>query len=326
MLKLKYLFENYDLAKTLLESWAHDEQNLDAMLSQFRISSNAVYPFCRNSSVCFLRIAPVDEKREENIVGEMEFIAYLIANDFPALKPIKTKNGEDYVKAATPWGAYYATAFEKVGGIQIEDVAITSEVAFAYGKSLGQLHNLAAVYRPRVKKWAHTDVIAWMRDALVEYNAQDCAWAELAAVEAALSALPRHSGNYGLVHYDFEADNVFYDAASHTCSVIDFGDGMYHWYALDIEQVFDSLGEVLTGDVREAAQSSFLGGYAAVRDAADTPSEMLPLMRRFINLYSYARLIRCVAEKFADEPAWLVELRAKLNKTISKLEGGFLAQ
>lgn len=47
MLKLKYLFENYGLAKEALENWEHDEDTLDRMLSQFRISSNAIYPFCQ---------------------------------------------------------------------------------------------------------------------------------------------------------------------------------------------------------------------------------------------------------------------------------------
>lgn len=47
MLKLRYLFENYDLAKEALENWKHDEDALDEMLPQFRISSNAIYPFCQ---------------------------------------------------------------------------------------------------------------------------------------------------------------------------------------------------------------------------------------------------------------------------------------
>ena len=43
-----------------------------------------------------------------------------------------------------------------------------------------------------------------------------------------------------------------------------------------------------------------------------------------MNLYSYARLIRCVAEKFADEPEWLVELREKIGKAILKKEANML--
>lgn len=45
MLKLKYLYENYDLAKSALENWEYDTDTLDEHLQNFRISSNAVYPF-----------------------------------------------------------------------------------------------------------------------------------------------------------------------------------------------------------------------------------------------------------------------------------------
>ena len=53
MLKLKHLFENYSLAKKALEHWSHDEDNLDEMLSRFRISSNAIYPFMQAGQICF---------------------------------------------------------------------------------------------------------------------------------------------------------------------------------------------------------------------------------------------------------------------------------
>ena len=43
MLKLEYLFENYELAREALSLWEHDEDNLEEMLGYFRISSNAVY-------------------------------------------------------------------------------------------------------------------------------------------------------------------------------------------------------------------------------------------------------------------------------------------
>lgn len=59
MLKLEYLFENYELAREALSLWEHDEDNLEEMLGYFRISSNAVYPFTREGRVCFLRLAPV---------------------------------------------------------------------------------------------------------------------------------------------------------------------------------------------------------------------------------------------------------------------------
>lgn len=84
--------------------------------------------------------------------------------------------------------------------------------------------------------------------------------------------------SFGLVHYDFE-------------------DGMYHLFLLDIEQVFDTLSEELSGEAL-----------------------LLPLMRRFCNLFAYARMIRCIAEEIQDAPEWLCKLRNILQRKINFLE------
>ncbi len=46
MLKLKYLFDNKDLAHMILNNWEYDYDNPD-LLKHYRISSNAVY-WCKN--------------------------------------------------------------------------------------------------------------------------------------------------------------------------------------------------------------------------------------------------------------------------------------
>lgn len=322
MLKLKYLFENYDLAKEALTHWEHDEATLDKMLSQFRISSNAIYPFHQDGKVCFLRLAPLSEKMEKNVLGEMEFIDYLLAHDYPALKPVPAKTGETCLTLDTRWGQYYAAAFHRVSGVSIEDTDLSGEVLYEYGKSLGRLHSLSSEFVPEVKKWTHAEVLDWISSVLTKYNAPDYALSHCAAIKSKLGALPVTRDNYGLVHYDFEPDNVFYDEEKKLCSVIDFDDGMYHWYALDIEQVFGSLEEdlELCGEDLLAAEKEFLRGYKEAHCYTREMEMARPLMRLFIDLYCYARLIRCVSEKFADEPEWLVELRNELNEDILEKE------
>lgn len=324
MLKLKYLFENYGLAKEALKNWEYDNNTLDNMLSQFRISSNAIYPFRQNGKVCFLRLAPLDEKMEKNVLGEMEFINYLLECGYPALKPVRTKTGEICLKLDTEWGQFYATAFSRVDGVPIEDTEMSNEIMFEYGKTLGKLHSLSSKFEPKTKKWTHSEVLDWIASALSEYNAPDYVVSELIAIKSELDGLPANHNNYGLVHYDFELDNVFYDKEKKTCSVIDFDDGMYHWYALDIEQVFDSLEEKLSGEALQIAKNEFVRGYQEKHCYTQEMNTSRPLMRRFINLYGYARLIRSVAEKFADESEWLVELRKKLDKSILEKEASML--
>lgn len=324
MLKLKYLFENYDLAKEALENWEYDNDTLDKMLSQFRISSNAIYPFCQNGEVCFLRLSPFDEKMDKNVFGEMEFINYLLECSYPALKPVRTKTGEICLKLDTQWGQFYATAFSRVDGVSIEDTEMSNEIMFEYGKTLGKLHTLSSKFNPRTKKWTHSEVLDWIASVLLEYNAPDYVVSELITIKSELDGLPANHNNYGLVHYDFELDNVFYDKEKKTCAVIDFDDGMYHWFVLDIEQVFDSLEDELSGESLQSARREFIRGYKEEHRYTQEMEESRPLMQRFINLYGYARLIRCVSEKFADEPEWLIELRKKLGKSILEKEASML--
>lgn len=324
MLKLKYLFENYDLAKEALNNWKYDEDMLNEMLSQFRISSNAIYPFFQDGKVCFLRLAPVEEKQEKNVLGEIEFINYLLEHHYPALVPIKTLTGKECLKINTKWGEYYAAAFKRVSGVQMEDTDLSNEIMYEYGKSLGLLHSLSTEFVPKTKKWTHVEVLDWIAPVLSEYNAPNYVVAELAAIKSELNELSTTRDNYGLIHFDFELSNVFYDKETKSCSVIDFDDGMYHWYALDIEQVFDSIEEKLSGAALQTAKNEFIRGYKEKHCYTQEMDTLLPLMRRFINLYGYARLIRCVAEKFADEPEWLVELRQKLEKDILEKEASML--
>ena len=320
MLKLKHLFENYALAKTALARWEHDKDTLDDMLSRFRISSNAIYPFRQNGAVCFLRLAPTDEKLARNVIGELELIEYLIRNGFPALVPIPAKDGAVCLTLHTEWGDYYATAFRKVRGVQIEATNYSNEMMVSYGKTLGRLHALSADFIPTVAKWTHEDALDWIGEVLREYGASGVMLAERDAISRELAALPRTY--YGLVHYDFEPDNVFYDAETNSCAVIDFDDGMYHWYALDIEQVFASLAEELSGDSLEAAERAFLDGYRTQHAYTAEMDALRPLMRRFINLYTYARLTRSIAETFDDEPEWLTGLRVKLGSILTSIETG----
>lgn len=312
MLKLKHLIENFDLAKEILTHWEHEPEKLDQSLSWFRISSNAIYPFFCKGELCFLRLAPTDEKEKRNLLGELEFIDYLRAHDFPALCPVPAKTGERLLTLSTRWGEYYACAFQKVPGKQIEDTELTDEVLYEYGKTLGRLHVLSDSYAPKTGKWTHADALDWTEIVLRDYHAPEQLHTALAALRKELSALPIDR-DYGLVHYDFETDNVFYDPETKRCAVIDFEDGMYHWYALDIEQALDSLAEQFSEETFPQAQKIFLCGYQSVRALPEKLEELRPLMRRFCALYGYARVLRSVSEKPEVVPDWMEELEGTLR-------------
>ena len=320
MLKLKHLCENFDLAREALTNWEHDTEDLDKLLSRFRISSNAIYPFRRGGELCFLRLAPTEEKQERNLRGELEFLEYLHRNGFPALEPIPSRTGEMLLTLSTAWGEYYACAVKKVPGKSIEDTELSDKVLYEYGKTLGRLHALSETYLPETKKWSHADALDWIGSVLTTYAAPAQMHREFSDLRAAFSELPSDAAQYGLVHYDFEPDNVFFDPKTEGCFVIDFDDGMYHWFALDIEQAFDSLSELLPEDAFPAAKETFLRGYQAERPVPEKLEQLCPLMRRFIDLFGYARLLRCVSEKPENPPEWMEKLEKRLRYVMAMRE------
>jgi len=109
MLKLKYLFENFDLARKCVELYDFDEESLDRMLPYFRISSNAIYPFCKGTNedkICFLRLSPIEEKSYFDVLSEVDLIEWLIEKGFSAMQPVPMKNGRLAEQIHTQWGIY----------------------------------------------------------------------------------------------------------------------------------------------------------------------------------------------------------------------------
>lgn len=320
MLKLKYLYENYDLAKLALENWKYDTDALDDSLQHFRISSNAVYPFSWQGNIRFLRLSPVSEKMENNLKGELEFLRYLQNRNYPAVIPVASNSGKLVITLDSIWGKYYASVFEGVDGVPIEDTDYNARILFAYGKALGQLHILSAEYLPNHKKWTYSDALVWSRKILEEHHAPDKMLAALDEVRQALDELPRTADTFGLVHYDFEPDNVFWNENSQCCTAIDFEDGMYHFFLIDLEQALDALTENLPPNKQAFAENTFLRGYQSVKNLESDYAEKRDLMRRFRDLYSYARLLHCTAEEYSNEPDWMARLREKLRHKMKLLE------
>ena len=320
MLKLKYMFENFELAKYVLQNYEHDTDRLDEALSWFRISANAVYPFFCSGELCFLRLAPAEEKNFHDIQGEIEFIRYLRACGYPAMEPIPAKNGTYCLSLDTPWGRYYACAFRRVSGKALENVEMDDAVLYEYGTALGWLHCLSQSFTPSIRKCAYADVLEVMQDEFSAEDVPESVRQELDTVSGLLNALPRTRENYGLVHYDFEPDNIYWDAKTHQCSVIDFDDGMYHWFALDVEQVFDCLTEFFEGNELQKAKEQFLKGYRTHHVFTEEMEASMPLMRRFIDLYSYARLRHCLSEPVSAKPEWMMHLEKRLRSKMRYLE------
>ncbi len=323
MLKLKYLFENYNLARKCLAYYEYDEESLDDMLPYFRISSNAIYPFRSkkdSGEVCFLRLSPSEEKEFSKVISEIHLIKWLNEKGFPAMRPVAMKSGEYAREISTEWGNFNVSCFAKVPGSSLEDTEGNLQIVRGYGQTLGKLHALMKEYPCSEKHHSHKDLLEEIGDRIKKYGASESVKAEYMAVYSELKHLSISSANYGVIHYDFEPDNVFYDAIDNTFSVIDFDDAICCWYALDIVRALDALDEIVGETDVDNAECCFLEGYQSATDLTEEQRQSFPLMRRLVRLQEYATILHVLSEPIDEKPNWMNELIKKLNYKLQCLE------
>ena len=309
MLKLRHLNKNVPLAQMLLGNWEAEPSSFE----RYRISSNAIYLYDWRGETRFLRFAPVSEKPIDRVTAELEFTGYLRSAGYGAVVPIAATSGDYVVTQSTPWGEYVATAFHKAPGIQLSRTDLDDRIVASYGRALAELHRLSSTYRPEgAPRWTEADVLNWIRSALADLPGTSAALEEADRIAAHLAGLPRDAESYGLVHYDFECDNVFFDAETDRCFAIDFDDAMYHWFAMDICQAVESLADEASPELAAAREAVFLDGYVSVRALPDPA--LRAACRRFADLYWYARVAYALSETLPNEPDWMTGLRTRLEE------------
>jgi len=318
MLKLKYLFDNRDLALMLLENWEYDKDAID-MLNNFRISANAVYPYKFNGKTFFLRFVPWNVENENEMKEEIDFILYLHKEGLNVLEPVLSKNGKYLLKKNTPWGEYLVCAFKRVDGEDFENFisnenGYSDELIKDYGKTLGKLHKFSNRYK-KVNKKSCFDLLDELEYIYKNnFNGKaEIIISEFNELKKLLPQIPKNEVNYGLLHGDFESDNVFFDKNTGKFSIIDFGSSLYHWYVIDIDITLASLKDEISEKDFDKVKTLFLNGYCEEYTYDEKTLEYMPIFKRFEELREYIELKNILEETWDNEPQWMIGLREKLN-------------
>lgn len=320
MMSLKNMvrgLENDAPAKQLIRLWDHD----DGTLKLLRASSNFVYLFERNGERHFLRFIHEEDNTAENVQAELDFVRYLTANGYPAAAPVRSRNGnwiETIVHADD--GRYYGVVFEQAKGVPLPLDQMTDTIAEERGRSLASLHVLSESYLPEAAaRGSWSDALIFASSVLQRYPNEQGARRELEQIRSRLSELPTGEGHTGLIHYDFETDNIFYTAEEKRFYAIDFDDAMIHWYAMDIASAVSDLTEREEIDAKRKVEF-FLIGYRSVKHLDERYVRLFPLFQRFANLYTLARLLRSVEDMdMSRSPEWAIRLRDKLLRACDRI-------
>jgi Ser/Thr protein kinase RdoA (MazF antagonist) len=295
----------------ILTHWLHDPQGAWLL----RASSNFVFEFKRAGKPYILRFVHASQRSPAALQAEVAFLRYLSSRGVRANQPVKSLAGEDVVSMDTPIGPCHALVFEAFSGEQFETDELDQPRLFAWGKAAGELHNACQGY-PRSGRLSWQDQLA---SAITLLPPKDTiAHQALAKLSSQLAKHPVNGQNFGLIHFDLEADNLIWEGL--LPGIIDFDDCARNWFVADIALALrDLFGDRASRvDLQDARFVEFMHGYRSVRQIEEEELDRIPLFLRFSNYLKYAELLPIIEEESQPgEPDWLVKLRQKLVQMVA---------
>lgn len=319
MLPLKYLNHDVELYKNLLNHWSHDENQKD-LVDNFRISSNAIYPFYNKQQVQFLRFAPAEEKPLAFINGEISFIEFLSLNGLNVPAMVPSISGEKIIHHTYKGINYRAITMTNVGGTRLDRLHLSNALLFKYGGTLARLHQVSMKNTARFNRPSYKNAFSFIRDKL---NQWPYALEALKELELLFESFPHCKTEFGLIHYDFELDNVFFLFETDEMAIIDFDDSLYHFYAMDLVKSLANL-EAESLEMKRSAQdiqqfkNAFIAGYTAILPLPTLYKTHENAFERFQTLLTCARMHYALETASQRSEDWAIGLIERFRHDIKE--------
>jgi Ser/Thr protein kinase RdoA (MazF antagonist) len=134
--------------------------------------------------------------------------------------------------------------------------------------------------------------------------------------------LPANGDDYGLIHGDFELDNLPW--GDDGPSVIDFDEAGMSWMTADIAFAVRDLVEA-GEDVTSPRLAAFLRGYAKESPLPAMLLVDLPRFNQWARLTTLARITYARAQDDSGFPDWARDLNERLDELAATCQAGILA-
>lgn len=249
------------------------------------------YPAQNGYPERILRISTQKWRSEHEAIAELHFMDDLFDNGVSVPKIYPSKTGK-WVEGVTD--GYHASLFSKAPGRTPTEEDWKPKMFFNWGQLLGQMHLFTQSYVPlKDRKRRDWNEESWMN--LMQHLPAEEFLARQKANELLnwLKTLPKDTKNYGLVHCDLHANNIFVTEDS-AVTAFDFDDSCYHWFAYDIALIIysvitrynrlDNINQTRDDHVAWFLES-FLDGYQEANTIENWWLKALP------NFISYRRLL-----------------------------------
>ncbi len=305
-------------AAVAASQWEFDAESLHL----WRYSANFLYRLTIKGVPHFLRVAPASERTPERLAQEVALMDWLQAAGQRVPTAVPTRNGDRIATASAGGQTYLAVMWSEVPGIlrEIDDLSL-DDLAL-WGAALARLHTALRRVPPAIGP-ART---AWHaeRDLIV---AALPAWpAEIQGIAEKsldwISTLPTHGDDYGLIHGDFELDNLPWSAKGP--GVIDFDEAGWSWTTADIAFAVRDLVEA-GEEVTSPRLSAFLSGYAGERPLPAGFTDDFPRFNQWARLTTLARISHARAEDDSQFPDWAQKLNQRLGELAAEIQASILA-
>jgi len=303
------------IADQVLENWNHDPDSLVYV----RSSANFVFKFKENGQLRYLRFNSMDERSLEETENEMEILYFLNEKNPDIVKPILSNNNRYVEVVKTEIDDYIAVVFEGYDGKMYEVENLNEEQFYVWGQTLGKLHKsmdqIPVGLIAKRKTWKdHLDMV----QELIPENDQ----AFLKAVESIEKRAESITAKTGLIHYDFELDNLHW--YPNAIKIFDFDDSAVYWYGADIAYALRDLfdGKI---DTENPRYKKFITGYESEFEVDVNLNQDLHVFMKLHNLYSYPRILRSLDNEIReDSPDWIKGLTGKLTNYTESLRASVL--
>ncbi|AYA75818.1 hypothetical protein DOE78_10420 [Bacillus sp. Y1] len=298
------------LAESILERWDYDKGTVYFI----RASANFIFIFKKDGKHFFLRFNDSSERTVETIASELSILQYLHTKGIHGAQPVPSKNGQMLEVVKTELGTFHAVVFEAVPGRHEEWGDITQENIYRWGNALGKLHDackeMPQEYLTVRPSWR--DQVTELQQFLPESNA--LLQKEISELLNSIKKLQTTKENFGLIHYDFELDNLLF--SENMIGIIDFDDCITSWYVADIVYALRDAGNFRLDSLEV---QSFLKGYENETSIDTNILKEASVFERLHRLVMYARLTRSIDIKTTEsDPQWLRQLQHKLSSMVNE--------
>src|SRR5260221_492704 len=297
-----------EIVQTAARRWCGQEAVSE--LTYVRSSANHLFRFQHEGHPRYLRLAHAAERHPSAIAAELDFVDHVARTGLAVARPVASAQGRLIEDVSSRGQHYSAVVFAGLQGRQLEFDELDEAGYRAWGRALALVHRASQTFPPHP---ARPDWRDKLRAAPRTLPAEETAVAQvLASGLRWLDTLAFQDRDYGLIHGDFELDNLFWDGEQG--QALDFDEAAYAWHVVDFAAALQDVwlagnpSSVMSAQ-RDERVTWFTQGYATLRPLPDRLREAMPRLFRLLLALKVARVLRAYATTSdGGSPAWLAQM------------------